>query len=706
MRTNRLCFLLLLTAPAIAVPVSQATACEEYTFEGYGFYFYSDSYDDSTGCHARDGIWRVDLKTGEEEQIFGDNSGRYLISRCDLSYHGRQLLFHGASIGNGVINNDGSGYEKISADIPLTTENVHLYWTRLGVFRTVGGELRRYDIASGEYTVVGFPSLPGWNDNTFKGGTTPKMCLASGDGTRLWNRAHYKTISFGPKKYGYPTHGGHTTSHTFFILNEDGSPHRMFGRNFWGHGDLVTLDGEYVYWQDFGHEGWWIGRHSDGQKIADLRRPPLPVPAPGFHTACGEKDVVQDARRPMHHCTNDNEWFYLYTAPRFFGLPASDIDNACFFNTVWNRHTNSYVKVHGPEDGTWLPRCRSLTAVQLAGFWKGYDLPDINDTSPYLVAYQKEITFHCAKQTTPLDTTVRIGNINEGPLEDVTATVEPQSAESWLTPSLTHTDITITMTLRVDPGSLPNEDNQTATVTVQTASARNTASVKVHADKTMLPRPADFVVYHANMSDSFAYPELTWNDRADGEEGYVIEFHTNHNLNKTWRALDTLDANTVRYISRLHAYTEETSAGKYRIRAYTADQTFSPYSVEGYFCVPPDSLVPPDPAWIHEGWSEGDPLSAHKRRGSPACLTQPVVAPTVSFAHGRVRVAAGAAFAGGTIRLFRPEGRLVASRRIPDNHDGHHQLSLKSPAGGVVLLKTTGTSGISTATELVVLPHH
>lgn len=373
---------------------------------------------------------------------------------------------------------------------------------------------------------------------------------------------------------------------------------------------------------------------------------------------------------------------------------------------MWNRHTNSYVKVHGPEDGTWLPRCRSLTAVQLAGFWKGYDLPDINDTSPYLVAYQKEITFHCAKQTTPLDTTVRIGNINEGPLEDVTATVEPQSAESWLTPSLTHTDITITMTLRVDPGSLPGEDNQTATVTVQTASARNTASVKVHADKTMLPRPADFVVYHANMSDSFAYPELTWNDRADGEEGYVIEFHTNHNLNKTWRALDTLDANTVRYISRLHAYTEETSAGKYRIRAYTADQTFSPYSVEGYFCVPPDSLVPPDPAWIHEGWSEGDPLSAHKRRGSPACLTQPVVAPTVSFAHGRVRVAAGAAFAGGTIRLFRPEGRLVASRRIPDNHDGHHQLSLKSPAGGVVLLKTTGTSGISTATELVVLPHH
>ena len=65
--------------------IATVRAYEEYTFEGYGFYFYQDSYQDSTGCHERDGIWRVDLATGEEEQIFGDNSGRYLISSCALS---------------------------------------------------------------------------------------------------------------------------------------------------------------------------------------------------------------------------------------------------------------------------------------------------------------------------------------------------------------------------------------------------------------------------------------------------------------------------------------------------------------------------------------------------------------------------------------------------------------------------------------------
>ena len=87
-------------------------AYEEYIFEGYGFYYYKDSCNESTNCRARDGIRRVDSAPGEEKQILGNSSGRCLISSCALSYRGKQPLFHGASIGNGVVDNDGSGYRK------------------------------------------------------------------------------------------------------------------------------------------------------------------------------------------------------------------------------------------------------------------------------------------------------------------------------------------------------------------------------------------------------------------------------------------------------------------------------------------------------------------------------------------------------------------------------------------------------------------
>ena len=683
--------------------IATVRAYEEYTFEGYGFYFYQDSYQDSTGCHERDGIWRVDLATGEEEQIFGDNSGRYLISSCALSYHGKQLLFHGASIGNGVINNDGTGYEKLSSKLLLTMVNEPPHWSRLGVFRVTQGELRRYDISAGDYSVVPFPIVPGWDDGTFKGGGNIP-CYASGDGTRLWNRgALYKNISFGPKQYDYPTFGGHANSHSFFRLSEDGSPKRMFGRNFWGHGDVITLDGEYVYCQDFGHEGWWIVRQADGQKVADQQRTNLPFPAPDFHTACGERDVVQDGRRPMLHCTNDNDWFYFFTSPRFFGLPDESIDHDCFFNTVWNRKTNTYIKVHGPMDGAWLPRCRSQKAVQCAGFWKGADLPSPQENSAYLVAYQKSDTFHCAEQTTPLEKTVRIGNIDDAGLENVTFSVEPSGAESWLTPSLTYTDITITMTLRVDPGLLPGGDNHTATVTVQTASARNTASVKVHADKTMLPRPAGFVVYHANMSDSFAYPELTWEDRADGEAGYIVEFHTNYDLNKTWRALDTVGANAVRYISKLHTCTDETKSGKYRIRAFTTEGMYSPYSVEGLFCVPPDSMVPPDPNWIHEGWVADN--SPSLRFDKPVEKLPEGGAPVVTVANGLMMVAIQSTTFRGMVRVVQPNGQLVFNRSIGGTDKKTVRFELSHHTAGVYLVEIVDrrTDRHSVAKQLALL---
>ena len=661
-------------------------AYEAYTFEGYGFYYYKDSYNDSTACHARDGIWRVDLATGEEQQIFGDNSGRYLISRCDLSYHGKQLIFHGASIGNGIVNNDGTGYEKLPAELPLTTNLENIHWTRMGIFTTAKGKLRRYDVHTGEYEVVPFPTVPGWDDGTFKGGGN-KMCLASGDGTRLWNRTNFKTVSFGPKRYSYPKVEGHTISYTYFVLNDDGSPARMFGRNFWGHGDVITLDGEHIYSQDFGHQGWNVLRHSDGQQIADQRREYLPVPEPDFKTECGG---IQDAERPMIHCTNDNDWLYFLTIPFFQGVPDEDINHDCFLNTVWNRHSNTHVKVHGPEDGTWMPRCRSTKAVQCAGFWKGYDLPDPEENSAYLVAYQKDVTLHCAQQTSTLEKTVRIGTIDDTPLDNVAFSVDPPSAESWLNPSLEHTKVTITMNVRVDPTALPDGEKHDATITVQASSARNTAAVSVHVDRTMLPQPTDFVVYHTNMTDSFAYPELSWSDRADGEDGYIIEI-VQPKSNDTWQPLDTCDANAARFISELYTYSERTRWLKYRVFAFSHSGFVSPRSEEGYFCVPnpEDSILPLDQAWVHEEWVaettpaiRGDTVEKGSSRGVPP--------PLVTMSRGSVTVQIQSKTLRGRIQVVQPDGRMVVNRSIDAGKRKSVTMTLPNSAAGVYLIRVIG----------------
>jgi len=83
---------------------------------------------------------------------------------------------------------------------------------------------------------------------------------------------------------------------------------------------------------------------------------------------------------------------------------------------------------------------------------------------------------------------VRIGTIDDTPLDNVTFSVDPPSAESRLNPLLEHTKVTITMNVRVDPTALPDGEKHDATITVQASAARNTAAVSVHVDKTMLPQ--------------------------------------------------------------------------------------------------------------------------------------------------------------------------------------------------------------------------
>jgi hypothetical protein len=207
----------------------------------------------------------------------------------------------------------------------------------------------------------------------------------------------------------------------------------------------------------------------------------------------------------------------------------------------------------------------------------------------------------------------------------------------------------------------------------------------------MLPRPADFVVFHANLSDSFAYPELTWKDIAEGEDGYIVEYFTYHMFNTKWEVVDTLPANTTRYISPLTDYIGEYKDGQYRIRAYTNDGLFSPYSEEGGFGVPPDSLVPPPPERIVEPWESGEVSAARWTEPAlPASAHGPV--PLISWLNGQVCVELRNTTAGGTVDVMLPDGRCVA-RQSFGRFAEKTTLALPDRAAGVYLVRVVDESG-------------
>ena len=298
---------------------------------------------------------------------------------------------------------------------------------------------------------------------------------------------------------------------------------------------------------------------------------------------------------------------------------------------------------------------------------------------------------------------MRIGNIDDAALEGVTAVVEPRSAASWLKAEATkNSNSAATITLRVTPTALTG-DHHDATVTVSAASARNTASFSVHADNTMLPQPEHFVVFHVNTTDSFAYPELTWEDIAEGEDGYYVEFFTPFNWNTKWKVIDTIAANSMRYVSPLHEYADTTRENRYRIRAFTNDGLYSPYSEEGGFGVPPDSLVPPPQDKILEPWVAENASSMRWTR--PVSSSNKIVrGPSVSCANGRIRIRPGRALGEGFVVVAETNGRIITHRKIADVRKDICEITLPSHSAGVLLITIGDGAGSSHTLRHLVRP--
>jgi hypothetical protein len=136
------------------------------------------------------------------------------------------------------------------------------------------------------------------------------------------------------------------------------------------------------------------------------------------------------------------------------------------------------------------------------------------------------------------------------------------------------------VTVTVKPSGLV-QNQQTASIKLKTADSRNTAVIKITADKSKLPEPTDFLITNANPTDSFHIGKLTWTDNAESETGYIIELgepnETAYDAVWNWKKVGETGANaTQAFVTG----SDNRNLSHYRIRALGAAGASSPDDAE------------------------------------------------------------------------------------------------------------------------------
>jgi hypothetical protein len=503
---------LLASACALLTP---AAALEKSTMEATGF-FKSDN-----------GMYRVNLKTGASEQIV---SG-WKVESAGISPDGKKIVMSGAGV-KAVVNIDGSGFQKLPAELPLPAKGHRIYWSRLGVFSLTNGTLWGHDVLTGDVTVEYATNHPGESAGRMK---------ASLDGTSVYANCDLWGRTFGPKGYRFRGHG-------FFSISPDGKNVSCLVQSAWGHGEGFTLDGSYVQMGVFGsHNGVKRYRMSDGQLVKEI------------YWEKGSSYCIHA------NAVNDNDWLGL----TFDDLSKDKFGDGKVHTTLWNWRTNTQLEVPMP----------SAANAYITGIWMGSDIVTVDDNAAYILPYRKHLTFNVLGRTTPWEKSVRITNIGQGTLGQVAASIEPSGASSWLEATVAGSGNDRTVTVRVKPSGLAG-DNQTAKVLLSESSSRNTGTINVTVTKTLLPEPTNIVIRPVTPTDSFEYAHLSWEDNAESEDGYVIEYHSGWQTEGEWRKealwkeVKRIGANETSIILPPpgHEY--------YRVRAFDNQGNFSTGDVE------------------------------------------------------------------------------------------------------------------------------
>lgn len=428
---------------------------------------------------TQDGIWIVDSETDDGTQVWGaaENGN---IQFCRFSPDGRRIAFQ-RNNNLYIMNNDGSGVRQVTTET-FSPDRTTFSYTTNGIFWCQGGKVRRLVEETGQVSEI------------YDFGKVTKGIWTSRDGTRLFSWVEEIDVdSVGKNPY--------------LTFSPDFSTVDKLLKRLWGHGNLVTGDGQYLLTVDWSPE-------PDHQYLGVTRWSDL-VKERSIYNQLPDGDPMGPSTHALIQVANTDE--YIGFTRGMWGI---DYSEERVYAWKWSAE----------EAPILMPRPAGTTCGSM---WQGaLPLPEgtISVARPTV-----SLTPSAATDTVTVTAGSSVG--------DYAATVD-SAASDWLTASLSATTGVALLTVTADPAHAPSTSTS-ATVRIATPddSISTTLTVQYAVSGPILITPTDLNV--TVTGDSGYDVRITWTDASTGETGYAVHRKLEGGL---WTSVTTVGEDETSYV--------------------------------------------------------------------------------------------------------------------------------------------------------------
>ncbi|MBD3241007.1 MAG: hypothetical protein GF331_10515 [Chitinivibrionales bacterium] len=450
-----------------------------------------------------EGLWLVDSETGDKTKLWGKN-GRGAVAGARFSPDGARIAFQHANTLY-LMNNDGSEAH-VATTHEFKADRGTFAYTSNGIFwmqDTEGAsnksDVYRLDLTTGQVTRP--LQLERWPDRP-----SGKGYWASRDGRRAFTWTNLSSA------YGATS----STEEAYITWNADFTSAEVVAYRVHGHGNLMTLDGQYLLtcmWGngDYDHQYVWVVDHAD-TTVVDTLFNQLPAGNP-----------IGPSTRALIQCANTDE--YIGFTRGIWG----DMEELVY---LWHWQDESVPRLMPKPDGAYL-----------ANIWMG-PLP----ASRSLTLSPQEVTLSAAKLSAAVHVAASddIGTLN--------ATVDAAGA-AWLSAVLDGDS------LRLTADSTGLGDAQTFVIVAASGISQpeETLTVSYNAQDYFLAKPQS--IEAVAVGDSALDVQLSWQDVSVGEDGYAVERRPEGGI---WSVIATLPSDAAGYIDERPPKARYT----YRVRSF------------------------------------------------------------------------------------------------------------------------------------------
>ncbi|MBD3419134.1 MAG: hypothetical protein GF398_03345 [Chitinivibrionales bacterium] len=471
---------------------------------------------------AEAGMWLCHYPSNTVDHIY-----EKMIQHASFAPDGKRIVF---TQGNEMftINNDGTDRISVLSDNTLGSTS-KLYWTTNGVFWLDDNKIHRLIVDTKTHSTV-------YDLNDAGEICDPSdIFSASSDGKRMWIAAYIYPAGSGEYNCTNP-------ATPYFIWNDDFTNAQIAYHRRVGPGIMTGSGHVYQRISHYNHD-MYLTRQNSGSSVQVLDTN-LQFP------------FAFDHARNRGLCNAVNN-------PDLIGVAAFEDNNGS------NRHLYFVNRTSHQISGEFPWPCDPCDRVDYASLWDGA-LPDPHDNRPYIIVDSTFMTFDLVTDHNEFTRTATVTNHGTASLAKLTTSADVD----WLVPKVNGNggdEQTITYALDL---SILNDWRATAHVTISGGGAYNsilcTLKVKMSTD---MPTPTDLQV-----TTSGTTAQLTWQDNAGSEKGYIIQKYM---WGGTYTEIGRVDANVVTFTD--NSFNPD-SATWYRVNAYALNQhgkeVYSDYSYE------------------------------------------------------------------------------------------------------------------------------